>query len=285
MARLSNIFSRISAFSRATQSRSSASNSSGLSTSKQALEVSTANSNYIQTIERGNFTSHHIKEFTISNNTNDTITVEVLVGSQTLYNQTIDLNNSYTFNLNDGRCSDEQKITVYVYKELNSDVRYSLYFYYNFYTDTTASLSTSNITDTTISINESIIYSNIQNDHTLNHVKRLVLHAVPGVGYVAKFRVYYHRPEWDATEPRRWDYKTSGTFRLGKSKYWDCIEELDLPDNAKVKVAVCSILNLITKKVYREQLSGDIWYVRRKSQVIREYNCTGTVGSPKISRR
>lgn len=218
------------------------------------------------------FKTCYISEFTLNNDTNNNISVQT--DSEPL--ATLQKNQSKTYTLS--RLPEESifKVIITSYDpKASKNFIYVISCYHSNYSNAYVKLNASTLN----SINEKDIFFQTDTDHRSNHVKRLELHSVAGVGYCAKFRIYFKTPGSD-----KWDYKTSSSFSLGQHKYWDCIEELHLPDNTMVRPAVCSILNLVTKNVYKEKQHDDIWYVRHNSTTVKKYKCTGTVASPKIER-
>lgn len=221
------------------------------------------------------FNDVYISDFTLTNDTDNKVTVQTFTGNEF----SVAKNKSKTYNLQSEGIVEGGLFTAFITitnPKTSKDDIYIVNFHYSTFSSAKGQINVSSIK----TICEANVYVNREDDHRSNHVKRLVLHSVAGVGYVAKFRVYYKKPG-----SSNWESATSGKFSLGKSKYWDCIEELNLPDNTMVQPAVCSILNIISGKVHKEKKHSDIWYVRRASTVVREYKCTGTVGTPQISRK
>lgn len=245
---------------------------SGLSRSSSAFTTNDPNK---KDVFGTNAITTHISSVRITNDTNENIEVKMQSTTRLLQTMLVAPGSDFFYHIANGMLSEEELITITVTPFLGEE-EYYLYFHYSTFSDAYAQVNAKNIFN--LNVNLSRIIPNPECDHFSNHVKRLELHSVAGVGYVARFRVYYKKP--GCAE----DYSTSKTFNLGKSKYWDCIDELNLPDNTEVRAAVCSILNLITKKVYRVKIHSDVWYVRHDSSAIRKYKCKGTVGSPKIER-
>ncbi len=136
-------------------------------------------------------------------------------------------------------------------------------FVYSKYSDAYASIDTSNI-------NNNNILRNIQYDHFHDHVKRIVLENKGA--YVAKLRVHF----WNSAT-QKWDYKTSKSFAVGKSNFWDGITELHLPNNSMMYPEVVVVWGK------NKKCDGKMYYVRQDSTRVVTYRCKGTTLKPTIS--
>ncbi|ACX76184.1 hypothetical protein FSU_3169 [Fibrobacter succinogenes subsp. succinogenes S85] len=136
-------------------------------------------------------------------------------------------------------------------------------FTYSKFSDSTATIDTSNLD------RENII-NYPEDDHFADHVKRLVLENKGA--YIAKFRIHYYN-----AVTKEWGYKTSSSFTAGKSKYWDCITELHLPNNSIVFPEVVVVAGK------NKKCDKKFYYVRQDSTKVVTYKCTGTTLKPSIS--
>lgn len=138
-------------------------------------------------------------------------------------------------------------------------------FVYSRFSDAYASVNTANI-------NTNTVLYNTETDHFSDHVKRIVLENRGA--YVAKLRVHYYD-----SEKKVFGSKTSGTMAVGKSKYWDGITELHLPNNSYMYPEVVVVWGK------NKKCDSKRYYVRQDSTRVVTYKCTGTTLKPSISEK
>ena len=136
-------------------------------------------------------------------------------------------------------------------------------FTYSKFSDSTATIDTSNL-------DKQDIINYPEDDHFANHVRRLVLENKGA--YVAKFRIHYYN-----AVTKEWGSRTSGSFSIGRSKYWDCISELHLPNNSIVFPEVVVVAGK------NKKCDSKFYYVRQDSTKVVTYRCKGTTLKPSIS--
>ncbi|ACX76185.1 hypothetical protein Fisuc_2601 [Fibrobacter succinogenes subsp. succinogenes S85] len=136
-------------------------------------------------------------------------------------------------------------------------------FVYSRYSDAYASINT-------LDINNNNILWNTLHDHFANHVKRIVLENKGA--YVAKLRVHYYNSKTKETGS-----KTSGSMAVGKSKFWDGITELHLPNNSYMYPEVVVVWGK------NKKCDSKLYYVRQDSTRVVTYRCKGTTLKPTIS--
>lgn len=246
-----------------------------ISVSRQPIEISTSSSTLKKIIHVGTYKSYRISRLKVTNTTNNKIILTVKAGTNVVYETSITPSKSADKAFDTSSFYQGQEIYVTIAKD-QEKTEYVLTFTYSLFSDAYADINAKDVIDG--NKNTCAVIKDSEKDYTDRHVKRLELHAVAGVGYAAKFRVYYKEPNSST-----WNYRTSKSFPLGQHKYWDCKTELNLKPKSEVYAAVCSlnILGNIKKTVK----SSDIWIYYPESTVIRKYKCTGTVGNPKISKK
>lgn len=168
-----------------------------------------------------------------------------------------------SFNLTTDLClSDGQEFTMEVEIISGSEKKsHAYYFIYSNFSDAYVSIDTSK---------NSCTLMNTEYDHYSNHVKRIILENKGA--YVAKFRIHFYN-----VATKKWDSKDSGKFAVGKSKYWDGIEELKLPNNSIMYPEVCAVWGK------NKKCNSKYYYVRQDSKKVVKYRCKGTTLKPSIS--